>query len=177
LSLDERARLGLGIAFQRPPTIRGLTLRNTVLAFSRSSKNGRFVEEMAARVNLQQLLDRQVNHGFSGGELKRSELLQLLVQQPRFVMFDEPESGVDLDSIALVGQVINELLGENNGQAREKAGLIITHTGHILNYVRADRGHVLLDGTIGCSGDSLEMLENIRAGGYQNCVKCTRRPR
>lgn len=172
LSLDERARLGIGLSFQRPPVIRGLSLRNMMTACVRDAVDGHPVEELARRVRMGELLDRELNRGFSGGELKRSELLQLLVQQPRFVMFDEPESGVDLDSISLVGEVMNVLLGKEKVRTRGRAGLIITHTGHILDYVHADKGYVLLDGTIVCEGNAQDILDQIREDGYERCRQC-----
>ena len=172
LSLDERARLGLGISFQRPPAIRSLTLRNTIMACLRNARNGDSVEDLARKVRMEELLDRHLNYGFSGGELKRSELLQLLVQQPRFIMFDEPESGVDLDSVVLVGEVMNELLEKGRMRYRERASLIITHTGHILDHVHADKGYVLVNGTIGCHGNPQEILDNIRREGYESCRVC-----
>ena len=174
LSLDERARLGMGLSFQRPPAVRSLTLRSMVMACVHDSRDGYPVEDLARKVRMEELLDRQLNRGFSGGELKRSELLQLLVQQPRFVMFDEPESGVDLDSISLVGEVMNELLEKDRMRTRGSAGLIITHTGHILDYVHAVTGYVLLDGTIVCGGNPNEILDNVRKNGYEGCRACTK---
>lgn len=129
----------------------------------------------AARLNLEEFLLREVNLGFSGGEIKRSELLQLLAQDAAFVMLDEPDSGVDLVNIHLVGRVINQLLErEKPPESRGKSALIVTHSGHILDYVHADRGYVMLDGTIFCAGEPYALLEDIRAKGYEGCVQCRR---
>ncbi|HCJ78979.1 MAG TPA: ABC transporter ATP-binding protein, partial [Desulfotomaculum sp.] len=161
LDIDERARLGLGMSFQRPPTIKGLKTRQMV-ALCSPTKEVPLVE-LAARLKFQDFLERDLNAGFSGGELKRSELLQLLAQNPDLVLLDEPESGVDLESIVLIGDVINELLEREPSRNKEKssrerrskrakAGLLITHTGYILNYIDADVGHVLFDGVLSCHG-------------------------
>ena len=99
LSVNERARMGLGISFQRPPAIRGVKLRR--LIESSAKRNGKFLEAYAKNLNLVDFLEREVNVGFSGGEIKRAELLQLILQDPDLVLLDEPESGVDLENIAL----------------------------------------------------------------------------
>ena len=103
----ERARLGLGLAFQRPPTIRGVKTADIFRACS----GGRVdYQVLAATYNFTPFLDREINYGFSGGEIKRSELLQLMAQNPDLMLFDEPESGVDLENITLVGNTIAALL-------------------------------------------------------------------
>ncbi len=176
-SIDERARLGIGIVFQNPPAVRGVRLKDMLricMEKSGTLKEER-VNEDADKLNFTDFLDRDVNLGFSGGEIKRSELLQLLAQNPEFVMFDEPDSGVDLVNINLVGRVMNELLEKDKREDRRtKGGLIITHAGHILDYVNADRAYVMLDGTVSCSGNPRDILEDIRAKGYEECVKCRR---
>lgn len=182
LPVYERARRGIGIAFQRPPTLRGVAMQDLL----RVSGQGKIesIEEMAQCLDFVLFLSRDVNYGFSGGEIKRSELLQLLAQDPDLVLLDEPESGVDLESIALVGQAINQLLQKDGFQkrersrrelkeARQKAGLIITHTGYILDYVPADLGHVLYKGKLSCSGlNPRELLGCIHALGYGECTRC-----
>ena len=176
LSLDERARMGIGMSFQRPPVVRGVKTRDVVTASLGSRGDGEIVGKMAERLKMVELMDRDINYGFSGGEIKRSELLQLIAQSPDLVLLDEPESGVDLVNMALIGQMINELLQKGMGQhpqrPRTRSGLIITHTGHILDYVHASKGYVLLDGTIPCERDALEVLDSIKQNGYEGCVKC-----
>jgi len=176
LSLDERARMGIGMSFQRPPVVRGVKTRDVVTASLGSRGDGEIVGKMAERLKMVELMDRDINYGFSGGEIKRSELLQLIAQSPDLVLLDEPESGVDLVNMALIGQMINELLQKGIGQhphrPRTRSGLIITHTGHILDYVHASKGYVLLDGTIPCERDALEVLDSIKQNGYEGCVKC-----
>ena len=173
-SLDERARLGIGISFQRPPVVRGVKTADIVAAsaFSRGREPGESLGDLAQRLNMVDLMDREINYGFSGGEIKRSELLQLMAQAPELVLLDEPESGVDLVNMALIGQMINELLQKQLHRERWRSCLIITHTGHILDYVRASKGYVLLNGTIPCERDALEVLDSIKENGYEGCVRC-----
>lgn len=184
LSIAERAQLGVGIAFQRPPVLNGVSLGDLLKAVDSGENN---IDKMAEPLDLESFLERDVNSGFSGGEVKRSEMLQLLVQDPDLVMMDEPESGVDLENIALIGNAINQLLQRNGfldnesltvcrremKESRQKAGLIITHTGHILDYVPADLGHVLFDGQLSCTGlNPREMLTCIQKYGYERCTSC-----
>ncbi|MCK5427296.1 MAG: ABC transporter ATP-binding protein [Thermodesulfovibrionia bacterium] len=176
LSIDERARLGMGIAFQRPPAIRGVRLKD-VLQICMKKKKSNFKEhemnESAVDLNLLDFLERDINLGFSGGEIKRSELLQLFAQRPDFIMLDEPDSGVDLVSITLVGKVINELLQKDKKASRRTtAGLLITHAGHLLDYVNADRAYVMIRGHIYCAGNPKDVLEDIRTKGYEGCLRC-----
>ena len=173
-SLDERARLGIGMSFQRPPVVRGVKMRDMVTACieSHGGGNGDAIDKLAERLNMVDLMDREINYGFSGGEIKRSELLQLLAQGPDLVLLDEPESGVDLVNMSLIGEMINELLQKELKRRRTRSCLIITHTGHILDYVHATKGYVLLEGTIPCERDALEVLDSIKENGYEGCVKC-----
>lgn len=93
----ERSRLGIGMSFHRPPTIYGLKTRHLVQMCTRG--RDAYIEHMARQVNFEQFLERDINSGFSGGEIKRSELLQLMAEAPKLVLFDEPESGVDLENM------------------------------------------------------------------------------
>lgn len=185
LPMFERARLGIGMSFQRPPTIHGLKTRDLV----RMCARGRTIDAdaLAAKVNLTDFLERDINAGFSGGEIKRSELLQLMAQKPGFVLFDEPESGVDLENMQLLGKLVRRLLdGEVDlppGACAKPlkcklrtSGLIITHTGYILDYINADRGQVLYDGHLCCEARPRDILEHIRSYGYQECIKCLNEP-
>lgn len=173
LSVDERARMGIGMSLQRPPVVRGVKTRDMVAACIGGQASDEDIERMVEKANLGELMDREINYGFSGGEIKRSELLQLLAQNPDLSLLDEPESGVDLVNIALIGELINELLQKGHPiRDRRHAGLIITHTGHILDYVNARTGYVLLDGRMVCEGDPHEILETIKSKGYEECRKC-----
>ena len=176
LPLDERARLGLGISLQRPPVVRGVKTRDMVAACLKKVDDTETIERLAREANLADFLDRDINHGFSGGEIKRSELLQLLAQAPEVSLLDEPESGVDLENIALIGELINNLLQKIHPiRKRTHSGLIISHTGHILEYVNARTGYVMCNGRIVCEGDPHDMLNTIKDKGYQECVSCLRR--
>jgi len=165
LAIDERARLGIGIAFQRPPAIRGVKVRDIARFCLHDRQNGELVEAIATKVNVTELLDREVNYGFSGGEIKCCELFQLTAQRPELILLDEPDSGVDLVNIGLVGKAINELL-------QTSAGLLITHTGHILNYVTAQKGHLLFNGKLCCELEPQELLATIQEYGYAKCAEC-----
>jgi len=182
LPLNERAEMGIGLSFQRPPTIRGVKTRQMLEIFDKTEEE---IKSMAEGLDFEEFLDRDLNDGFSGGEIKRSELLQLTAQDPDFLLLDEPESGVDLENIALIGKVIEELLqrelkpqeGKSKKELKRerwKSGLIITHTGYILDYVDVDRGHVLMEGELACSGNPREILKTIKEQGYDECVNCCR---
>ena len=177
----ERSRLGIGMSFQRPPTIDGLKTRHLVQMCTRGRDAD--IEQMAKQVHFEQFLERDINSGFSGGEIKRSELLQLMAQAPKLVLFDEPESGVDLENMKLIGRTIRKLLQggiEPRPEASMKelkaevntSGLIITHTGYILDYVNADRGHVMYNGVVCCQARPGDILEHITKFGYKECVRC-----
>lgn len=176
--LDERARLGIGMSFQRPPIVRGLKTRDIVTACLRDQKDksDELIPRLAEKVELIDFLDREVNYGFSGGEIKRSELMQLLAQKPQLVLLDEPESGVDLVNIGLIGKLINDLLEKDCPIVERKCGgLIITHTGHILDYINVRTGYVMCNGRIGCEADPHEILKTVKEHGYQECVRCMTR--
>ncbi len=177
----ERARLGIGMSFQRPPTIHGLKTRHLVQMCGQGRDVN--VEYLAEKVNMLPFLERDINAGFSGGEIKRSEILQLMAQNPSLVLFDEPESGVDLENMHLIGETVKNLLSKDiqpradlsmleQKSQRRTSGLIITHTGYILDYVNADRGQVLYDGHLCCVANAREILDHIGKYGYQECVRC-----
>jgi len=181
MPIYERARLGIGMSFQRPPTIHGLKTKQMVRICAKKEVD---VENLAAKVNFEEFLERDINAGFSGGEIKRSELLQLMAQDADLLLFDEPESGVDLENISLIGQSISSLLQRDfhvepdrtqkqMRQARTRMGLIITHTGFILDYVTADKGQVLYEGVLSCRSNPQEIFRCIKRMGYQECVRCT----
>jgi Fe-S cluster assembly ATP-binding protein len=175
MGVDERARLGIGISFQRPPVVRGVKTRDMVSAALRGKGGEKVIDELAERADLTGFLDRDINYGFSGGEIKRAELMQLLAQRPELTLLDEPESGVDLVNIALIGELINELLEKDCPiRTRKCMGLIITHTGHILEYINVRTGYVMLEGSIVCQGDPREILASVKENGYEECARCVR---
>ena len=163
LPVDERVKLGIGVAFQNPPAIRGVKLGGIISHWLHDKKE---VDRLAERVKFQkEFLERDVNLGFSGGEIKKSEVLQVLAQGADLVILDEPDSGVDVENLQLVGKVINEML-------KGRSALIITHLGHILHHVDADRAHVLIEATLACSGEPVKILSQILNEGYGWCMKC-----
>ena len=183
MPIHERAKLGIGMAFQRPPTINGLKTRQMVDICAQGRDVD--IQSLADEVNFGDFLDRELNAGFSGGEIKRSELLQLKAQNPDLMLFDEPESGVDMENMHLVGETIASLLQKDNAQhpheggpimnrrkKRTKMGLIITHTGYVLDYLEADSGHVLFNGILSCASIPREIMRCVELNGYEECVNC-----
>jgi Fe-S cluster assembly ATP-binding protein len=167
LPVNDRVNLGLGVAFQNPPSIHGIKLRE-MLMICRRGISPTTLKKISKAMNMQEFLDRDVNLGFSGGEAKRAELLQILAQKPGFVMFDEPDSGVDLENVGLIGKQIDTYL-------RSHTGLVITHQGYILDFIRASRGCILYGGKIICTGSPKMILHAIRKKGYAGCAICKHR--
>lgn len=165
----KRANLGIGVLFQKPPSIKGVNFKKLLDIIKKNDDYSEYIKIL----KLEDLLNREVNLGFSGGELKRSELIQLIAQNPDLLIFDEPESGVDLENIKVIGKTISTILEkEINIRNRKKSGLIITHTGSILDYVEVDKGYVLFDGKIICDGNPNEILRNIKLNGFKGCEVC-----
>ena len=171
MTIDERARLGIGMMMQRPPNIVGVKLGDLVKATSKNVD----VLQQAGRFKMEGFLDRDINVGFSGGEIKRSELIQLTAQKPEFILLDEPESGVDLENIDLIGEKVKDLLYDSAGDVSVQnhvSSLIITHTGQILDYIGADRGYIMKEGRIQCMGRPSDLLKHIKQNGYGKCDAC-----
>jgi len=165
---DERARAGLFLAFQYPATIPGVSVAN----FLRMAVNARRDEPMKVkdfgkfmRENVELLkidpefVSRYLNEGFSGGEKKRAEILQLAMLRPEIAVLDETDSGLDIDALRIVSEGVNKLRGPEMGS------LIITHYTRILNYVKPDFVHILLDGRIVREGGS-ELADELEEKGY-----------
>ncbi len=168
MSTDEIANLGVGMSFQHPPKIKGVTLKNFLNAINRSED----LEDEIRALSMEKFLERELNVGFSGGELKRAEILKLYAQNPDLLLIDEPESGVDIENIAVISKAINKILQRDTPkQQRERSAIIITHTGHILNYIEADVGHVFMDGKIVCTGEPKTIMEDIKKFGFTGCVE------
>jgi len=176
LAPAERAQLGIGMSFQRPPSIKGIKLRGLSEIINSGAENGDRILRYAQLLKLESHLERDINMGFSGGEVKRSEIFQLLLQNPSLSLIDEPESGVDIENISVLGQALKRLLHKQDRlNRRTNSGIIITHTGLILNYLNADRGHMLIDGCLTCSGNAREIFELIQKRGYKECQQCMKR--
>ncbi len=171
LEVDERAKAGLFLAMQYPSEITGVTNAD----FMRSAINAQ--REEGNEINLMQFikkLDKQMdfldmdkdmaqrylNEGFSGGEKKRNEILQLMMLQPKFAILDEIDSGLDIDALKVVSKGINEMRGEEFGS------LIITHYQRLLNYITPDHVHVMYNGIVVKSGGA-ELAKRLEEEGYE----------
>ena len=172
-SVEERARLGMVVSFQNPPEITGVKLADLLKLCLGKSPDARFSGEEQALIDafrLAEFLNRDINVGFSGGERKRSEILQLIFLKPTLLLFDEPDSGVDVESLRLIAGEIQRYVERSGSSA-----LIITHKGDILEYVKARYGCVLLHGQFHCFTEPRSIYEEIKKLGYEECVACRRR--
>jgi Fe-S cluster assembly ATP-binding protein len=172
---DERAQRGLFLAFQYPHAIPGVTvtnfLRSAINAIRKARNGGKDdpipvkefrTEILAAMERLKvprELASRYLNDGFSGGEKKRVEILQMALLQPRIAILDETDSGLDIDALRIVANGVNELV------SAEMGALVITHYQRILNYVTPDHVHVFVGGKIVASGGQ-ELAHKLEAEGY-----------
>ena len=171
LEVDERAKAGLFLAMQYPSEITGVTNAD----FIRSAINAK--REEGQEINLMQFikkLDKQMdfldidkdmaqrylNEGFSGGEKKRNEILQLMMLEPKFAILDEIDSGLDIDALKVVSKGINEMRGEDFG------ALMITHYQRLLNYITPDKVHVMYGGKVVKSGGP-ELAKRLEEEGYE----------
>jgi Fe-S cluster assembly ATP-binding protein len=176
MEADERAQRGLFLAFQYPHAIPGVTVTNflrTAINSVRKARNGGeddpiSVKEFRAELLTQmdrlkvsrELASRYLNDGFSGGEKKRVEILQMAMLKPRIAVLDETDSGLDIDALKVVANGVKELVGTDMG------ALVITHYQRILNYVRPDYVHVFIDGRIVEEGGP-ELAHKLEAEGYE----------
>ncbi|MDK8766930.1 Fe-S cluster assembly ATPase SufC [Corynebacterium freneyi] len=173
MSVDERARAGLFLAMQYPTEVTGVSMSNFLRTAAtavrgEAPKLRHWVKEVReAMTDLEidpSFSERSVNEGFSGGEKKRHEILQLDLLKPKFAVLDETDSGLDVDALRVVSDGINRYQDENDGGI-----LIITHYKRILNYVRPDFVHVFADGRIVQSGGP-ELADELEAHGYERFV-------
>jgi Fe-S cluster assembly ATP-binding protein len=173
LTPDERAKRGLFLALQYPTEVPGVSVVNFLRTAYQSVKGGdmsalAFRKHMKAQMDRlgieDAMVNRYVNQGFSGGEKKRNEVLQLAVLEPEIAILDETDSGLDIDSLKLVANGVNELVGPELGI------LIITHYQRILNYITPDRVHVMMRGRIVKSGGP-EIAHELEAKGYEGLRK------
>jgi len=169
LEPDERAKLGMFLAFQYPSEVPGVSVAN----FLRTAVNSVREEELSP-MEMYRLLqekmsimkmdpkfaERYLNEGFSGGEKKRNEILQMLMLDPTLAIMDETDSGLDIDALQVVARGVNELRGP------DFSAIIITHYQRILRYIEPDHVHVMLDGRIVTSGGK-ELAEELEDKGYE----------
>ena len=169
MSTDERARLGLFMAFQYPVEIPGVTVgrflkRATEIRFESEGVSARgFIKELRSNMDFlemdQQFINRYLNEGFSGGEKKRMEVLQMLMLKPSFAVLDETDSGLDIDALQIVAKGVNHIRSDSFG------ALIITHYQRILGHVKPDIVHIMYNGRIVTSGGD-DLAHTLEAEGY-----------
>ena len=175
LEVDERARLGLFLAMQYPSEIPGITNAE----FMRAAINARreeedkisvreFLKKLDEKMDLlnmpEEMAERYLNEGFSGGEKKRNEILQLLMLEPSFAILDEIDSGLDIDALKVVAKGVNAMRGDDFG------ALIITHYQRLLNYITPDVVHIMMDGRVVLTGDA-DLAKRLEAEGYAGISK------
>jgi Fe-S cluster assembly ATP-binding protein len=174
-TIDERARAGMALAFQSPPAIRGIRLGHVISLAGgvnpwtpRPGDDLDLPKKMLERVNLEPslYLNRELNVGFSGGERKRSELAQIFAMKPKLMILDEPDSGVDIDSLRVVGNSLKDYIISYGCTV-----IIITHHRHILQYLKPTRVHVMSNGRIVITGSYDELIPKIEAMGYEQLIK------
>jgi len=169
LSVDQRARAGLFLGFQYPQEVSGLSLSKFLWTgymqkhTAQNADTAQFDRDLKTHLEYlgmdESLLKRSLNEGFSGGEKKRVEVLQMATFRPVFSILDEPDSGLDIDAVKAVGETVAKL-------HRPDAGiLVITHYQRILKYVKPDRVHVMVDGVIALSGGR-DLADRLEAEGY-----------
>jgi Fe-S cluster assembly ATP-binding protein len=179
MAADERAQRGLFLAFQYPHAIPGVTVQSFLRAAInsvRKAKNGgvddpipvkEFIKDIRAEMErlkvAPELAQRYLNDGFSGGEKKRVEILQMAMLKPRMAVLDETDSGLDIDALRVVAGGVKELVGPNMG------ALVITHYQRILDYITPDKVHVFVDGRIVESGGP-ELAKLLEAEGYDKFI-------
>ena len=173
LTPDERARKGLFLAFQYPIAIPGVSLGNFLRAATRAVRGdgltaGEFRKQLMEKMKLLKMdpsfAARYVNDGLSGGEKKRAEVLQMALLQPRIAVMDETDSGLDIDALRTVAEGVNAI------HTPEMGILVITHYQRLLNYIRPEFVHVLVDGRVVKSG-GYELVEQLEAQGYDPIIR------
>ena len=170
LEVDERARLGLFLAMQYPSEIPGITNAEFIRAAMNAGKEDDdkisvmdFITKLDEKMEFlgmkEEMVERYLNEGFSGGEKKRNEILQLLMLEPKFALLDEIDSGLDIDALKIVSKGVNAMRGDNFG------AMIITHYQRLLNYITPDVVHIMMDGRVVLSGDA-ELAARLEKEGY-----------
>jgi Fe-S cluster assembly ATP-binding protein len=169
MEVDERSREGLFLAFQYPIEIPGVSIANFIRAALNSRQNEDEIDAVAYYKELyaemerlgidRKFTSRSVNEGFSGGEKKRCEILQMAMLKPDYCILDETDSGLDIDALKIVAEGVNHMRSEDRGI------LVITHYQRLLNYVVPDKVHIMWDGRIVMSGDKTLAME-VEERGY-----------
>lgn len=170
MKTDERARLGIFLGFQMPPSIDGVTNAD-FLRTSKSIKDGKnfklmeFIKEINSTTEKlgmdKDMIHRSINKGFSGGERKKNEILQMYMLKPNTIILDEIDSGLDVDSLKIIGEKVSEYQLENNASI-----LLITHYQRLLDYIKPDFVHIMENGKIIKTG-GFELVKEIEEKGYK----------
>lgn len=173
LAADERARKGIYLSFQTPQEVAGITVENFLRA-AKMAVTGENVPILKFKKDLKKIMEelsfspeyaeRYLNVGFSGGEKKKNEILQMKVLDPKFVMLDETDSGLDVDATRIVSEGVKNFLTE------DKAVLIITHHSQILEYLEPDFVHIVVDGKL-VKTSGKELIQEIEENGYKSFKK------
>lgn len=169
LSIDEKSKLGMMMAFQYPVALPGITVREMLLASLRQRGTKvsalelkKKIEEEAAKLKIDEsLLNRSLNDGFSGGEKKKFEILQMKILEPKLLILDEIDSGLDIDALELIARYVNEEV-----KNRKMSVLVITHYQRLLKYLEPDKVAVMKDGFIVDNGGK-EIVEKLENSGYK----------
>ena len=177
MDADERAHLGLFLAFQYPVEVPGITnktlLREAYNTIARANEREEldpleFEDYLVSKLEIiemkDEFLNRSINTGFSGGEKKKNEIFQMAVLNPRLSFLDETDSGLDIDALKVVSDGVNKIASPEN------AIVIITHYQRLLNYIKPDFVHVMMNGKIVKSGD-ISLAEELEANGYDQMQK------
>ena len=174
MSVDERARLGIFLGMQMPIEIEGVTNAD-FLRTALHTKQGtnfklmQFIKEINTTCEQlkmdKDMIHRGINKGFSGGERKKNEILQMYMLKPNMILLDEIDSGLDVDSLKIVGENVTKYYEEN-----ESAILLVTHYQRLLDYIKPDYVHIMMNGRIVLSGDKT-LVQKIEKEGYENIIK------
>jgi Fe-S cluster assembly ATP-binding protein len=163
-SMEYRVSKGLAIAHQIPPKLTGVRVRDLLNSICR--KTGCSANEIADDIEINYLLNREFGKGFSGGELKRIEIATLIAQKPKLAFIDEPDSGVDVDSIALIAKAIRKLVNSSI----YRSIVIITHSAAIAKYIRPTHVCIMMSGSIKLCGDE-SLLDEVFSYGFKGMAR------
>lgn len=169
LSSDKRSKLGLFLSFQYPSEVSGVSISQFLRKVSGNSSDikdfHKLLKEKANNLKADNsFISRYLNYGFSGGEKKKCEVLQMSIIKPKFAILDEVDSGVDIDSLKVIAENIKSVVKENNTGV-----LLITHYTRVLDYIKPDFVHVIKDGSIVLSGDN-SLANELESSGYEHIL-------
>ena len=162
LPIYERAKLGIFCAFQNPPSIKGLKVKDFLRLFTNDENSALNFVGLGNN-----FLEREVNVGFSGGERKKFEIAQIFASKPKLLLLDEIDSGVDIESLKVIGRKLAEYIQKNKVSV-----LLVTHHGEILKYLKPKKASVMLNGKVVCRGNYKKIWKTIRERGYEWCERC-----